>query len=269
VQQIIDSAPVAPSGDITPGSEMAKIRAAGVLNVGGTDQTPLFSLRDPISGKLTGFDAALSQMLAKYIIGKPNTNLVTVTADTREALLQNGAVDAVFATYSITPARAQKVAFAGPYYSSGDAIMVKKTDTAITRPADLGGKTVCTETNSTAANDIKQVAPTANVILFQQNSQCEQAVAQGRADAYVLDQAILLGDAYRDNSVRVVGTPFTDEPYGIGLPQNSPEMKTFVNNWLKTIESDGTWAKLWQATVGTALSGPPPAPPAIGSAAGS
>lgn len=268
-QQVIDSAPVANASDITPGSEMAKIRAAGVLNVGDTDQVPLFSLRDPISGKLSGFDAALAQMLAKYIIGKPNIKPVLITVDTREALLQNGTVDAVLATYSITPARAQKVAFAGPYYSSGDSIMVKKANTAITKPADLAGKTVCTETSSTAANDIKQFAPTANVILFQQNNQCEQAVAQGRADAYVLDQAILLGDAYRDPSVKVVGTPFTNEPYGIGLPKSSPEMKTFVNNWLKTIEADGTWAKLWQATVGTALSGPPPAPPEIGSVPGS
>lgn len=267
-QQAIDSAPVANAADIPPGSEMAKIRAAGVLAVGGTDQLPLFSLKDPITGKLTGFDAGLSQMLAKYIIGKPNTKLAVATADTREALLQNGSVNVVFSTYSITPARAQKVAFAGPYYSSGDAIMVKKANSDITKPADLNGKTVCTETNSTAANDVKQFAPGANVILFQQNSQCEQAVAQGRADAYVLDQAILLGDASRDSSVKVVGTPFTNEPYGIGVPQSSPEMKAFVNNWLKTIEADGAWAKMWQATVGTALSGPPPAPPAIGSVPG-
>jgi glutamate transport system substrate-binding protein len=94
-------------------------------------------------------------------------------------------------------------------------------------------------------------------------------VAQGRADAYVLDQSILLGDAFRDPAVKVVGKPFTNEPYGVGVAQSSPEMKTFVNNWLKTIEADGEWAKMWQATVGTALPGPPPAPPALGSAPGS
>ncbi|HWC82705.1 MAG TPA: glutamate ABC transporter substrate-binding protein [Pseudonocardiaceae bacterium] len=268
-QQVISAAPVAAASDIPAGSLMAKIKSRGTLLVGGTDTAALFSLRDPVTGQLTGFDAGLSAMLAKYIIGSPTTKLTQVAVATREALLQNGTVDTVFATYTITPARAAKVAFAGPYYSSGDAILVKKADTSITKVGDLNGKTVCTESSSTAANDIKQHAPGAKIILFDQNSECEQAVVQGRADAYVLDQALLLGDVSRDAKVKVVGQPFTSEPYGIGLPLSSPEFKTFVNNWLRLIESDGEWAKLWQATIGTALAGNPPNPPAIGSVAGS
>jgi glutamate transport system substrate-binding protein len=268
-QQVIDSAPVAADSAIPAGSLMAKIRARGTMNVGGTDAAALFSLKDPVSGKVTGFDAGLTDMLAKYIIGRPSVNRVQVDATTREVLLQNGTVDAVVATYTITPARAQKVGFAGPYYSSGDAILVRSSNTAITKPADLNGKSVCTESSSTAANDIKKFAPSANVVLFQTNAECQQAVEQGRTDAYVLDQALLLGDAARDKNVKVVGQPFTDEPYGIGVPLGSPEMKAFVDDWLKLIESNGDWAKLWKATVGTELSGDAPTPPAIGSAAGS
>ncbi|MGF1426752.1 glutamate ABC transporter substrate-binding protein [Kitasatospora sp. LaBMicrA B282] len=268
-QSVLDAAPVAPASAIPAGSPMAKIKDRGTLNVGGTDTSALFSLKDPVTGKLTGFDAGLAQMLAKYITGKPNENLVLVTADTRETLLQNGTVDTVFATYTITPARAQKVAFAGPYYSSGDAILVAKNNTSITTVADLAGKNVCTESSSTAANDLKQYAPSAKVMLFQTNAECQQAVEQGRADAYVLDQALLLGDQFRDPQVKVVGQPFTTEPYGIGVPLNSPDVKAFVNDWLKQIESDGEWAKLWQATIGTVLPGTPPAPPVIGSAQGS
>lgn len=268
-QQVIDDAPVAAASDVPAGSLMAKIKARGTLNVGGTDAAALFALKDPVSGKVTGFDAGLADMLAKYIIGKPSTNRVQIDVTTREVLLQNGTVDSVIATYTITPARAQKVGFAGPYYSSGDAILVKSSDTAITKASDLNGKSVCTETSSTAANDIKQFAPSAKVVLFQTNAECQQAVEQGRTDAYVLDQALLLGDAARDKNVKVVGQPFTDEPYGIGVPLSSPEMKTFVNNWLKLIESDGEWAKLWKATIGTELSGDAPTPPVVGSAAGS
>ncbi|MGK4578938.1 glutamate ABC transporter substrate-binding protein [Kitasatospora sp. HPMI-4] len=268
-QQVVDGAPVAPDSAIPAGSLMAKIKSRGTLNVGGTDAAALFSLKDPVTGKVTGFDAGLTDMLAKYIIGQPHVNRVQVDVTTREALLQNGTVDAVLATYTITPARAKKVAFAGPYYSSGDAILVKASDNTITKVTDLNGKSVCTESNSTAANDIKQFAPSAKVVLFQTNAECQQAVEQGRADAYVLDQALLLGDAARDKNVKVVGQPFTTEPYGIGVPLAAPEMKTFVNDWLKLIESDGTWAKLWKATIGTELSGDAPTPPAIGSADGS
>ncbi|MFI9274278.1 glutamate ABC transporter substrate-binding protein [Kitasatospora sp. NPDC052896] len=268
-QQVVDAAPVAPASAIPPGSLMARIRARGTLNVGSTDAAALFSLKDPVTGKVTGFDAGLADMLATYIIGKPSVNRVQVDVTTREVLLQNGTVDTVIATYTITPERAKKVAFAGPYYSSGDAILVKADNTGITKAADLNGKNVCTESSSTAANDIKQFAPSARIMLFQTNAECQQAVEQGRADAYVLDQALLLGDAAQDKNVKVVGQPFTNEPYGIGLPLADPQFKSFVNDWLKLIETNGDWAKLWKATIGTALSGAAPTPPAIGSAAGS
>lgn len=264
IQKVIAQAPVAPASAIPAGSLMASIKQAGVLKVGGTDSSPLFSLKNPITGDLTGFDADLSKMLAKYITGQPKTQLTQVSVDTREALLQNGAVDTVFATYTITPARAQKVDFAGPYYSSGDAILVKK-GSPIKTVGDLNGKNVATEGNSTAANAITQNAPKAKVILFQQNTECVQAVLQGRADAYVLDQGILVGDAAKNPGLTVVGQPFTQEPYGIGTPKSHPEMKQFVNDWLQKIEQSGLWAKLWQATIGTVVQGQPPAPPQIGS----
>ena len=113
-------------------------------------------------------------MLAHYITGKTDvkalTKLTITSVDTRETLLQNNTVDAVFATYSITPERAQKVAFAGPYYQSGDSIMVKKDNDAIKTVDDLNGKTVATESNSTAALAVKKVAPKAKVLLFKDDA---------------------------------------------------------------------------------------------------
>ncbi|MEV6498658.1 glutamate ABC transporter substrate-binding protein [Streptomyces prunicolor] len=267
--EILAAAPVASADQIPAGSLMAKIKKRGTLIVGGTDTSALFSLKDPVTGELTGFDAGLAAMLAKYITGKTSTKLVQVSVATREQLLRNGTVDTVFATYSITPERAKKVDFAGPYYSSGDAILVKKANTGITSVDDLNGRTVCTQSGSTAANDIKDFAPKSKVILFDGNSQCVQAVKQGRADAYVIDQAILVGTQYRDPSVKVVGQPFTTDPYGIGTPKADPEMKTFVDAWLKKIEASGAWAKLWKATLGTAVTGAAPKPPVIGSVEGS
>jgi glutamate transport system substrate-binding protein len=268
IDQILADAPVADAAAIPAGSLMAQIKDRGTMNIGGTDAGPVFSIRDPVTGKLTGFDADLSMMLAKYIIGKPTTKLSLTTVDTREAMLQNGTVDAVFATYTITAQRAQKVDFAGPYYSSGDAIMVKKDNTTITKVEDLNGKTVATEGNSTAAVSIKKFAPQVKITLFQDDASCVAAVRQGRTDAYVLDQGILLGDATKVPDVKVVGTPFTTEPYGIGLPKQHPEMKTFVNDWLQKIEAAGLWTKLYTATVGKVATGAAPNPPAIGGVPG-
>jgi glutamate transport system substrate-binding protein len=268
---IIAGSPVADASAIAPGSWADKVKQRGTLDVGGTDAGPLFSIKDPTTGKITGFDAGLSQMLAHYITGKPtgNTQLTITTVDTRETLIQNGTIDAVFATYTISPARARKVAFAGPYYESGDAIMVRADNTAIHRVADLNGKTVATEANSTAVLALQRAAPDAKPLLFQQDAQCVAAVQQGRADAYVLDQAILISDASTNPAVKVVGEPFTQEPYGIGLPLGDPTAKQFVNDWLRKIYADGSWAKLWKATLGTVVKGDPPTPPTIGSAPGS
>ncbi len=270
---IIKGAPVADTASVDANTWASAVKKQGFLKVGGTDSGPLFSIKDPTTGELTGFDAGLAQMLSRYITGKSDpqslTRLTITTVDTRETLLQNHTVDAVFATYTITPARAKKVAFAGPYYESGDAIMVKADNTTIKGLADLAGKKVATETNSTAALALAKMAPDAKVQLFQEDAECVAAVQQGRVDAYVLDQGILISDASSNKAVKVVGQPFTKEPYGIGLPLDDPSAKQFVNAWLTKIFDDGSWAKLWKATIGTIVSGEAPTPPILGSAAGS
>jgi len=270
---LISNAPVAPAGTIAGNKWATKIKEQGYLKLGGVDSIPLFSLKDLKSGELIGFDAGLSQMLAHYITGKDDVHLLTkltfVTVDTRESLLENNSVDVVFATYSITPARAQKVNFAGPYYMSGDAIMVKKGDSTIKSVDDLAGKTVATQANSTAALALKEKAPKAKVLLFKEDAQCVAAVQSGRADAYVLDQGILPGDAHANPAVQVVGgDPFTVDPYGIGLNKDN-DAKEFVNGFLQAIEDSGDWAKLYTATIGTVITGEPPKPPALGSVDGS
>jgi glutamate transport system substrate-binding protein len=270
--KIITSAPVAASGDVSKNAWAKKIKSQGFLKVGGTDSGPLFSIKDINSGELTGFDAGLSQMLAHYITGKTDvkklTKLTITSVDTRETLLQNNTVDAVFATYSITPERAAKVNFAGPYYRSGDAIMVKKDNNTIKTAKDLNGIKVATESNSTAALAVKKLAPKAKILLFKEDAQCVAAVQQGRADAYVLDQGILLGDAQSNPAVKVIGQPFTVDPYGIGLNKDN-DAKAFVNTFLQKIEASGDWAKLWKATIGTVIKGNAPQPPKIGSVPGS
>jgi glutamate transport system substrate-binding protein len=270
---IITGGPKADSSAISASAWAQAVQKQGFLRRGGTDTGPLFSLKDPATGKVTGFDAGLSQMLAHYITGKTDVadleKLTITTVDTRETLLQNHSVDTVIATYTITPARAQKVDFAGPYYESGDAIMVKAGNTSITTVDDLKGKKVATESNSTAALALKQKVPDAQVTLFQTDEECVAAVQQGRVDAYVLDQGILISDASTNKQVKVVGQPFTQEPYGIGLPKDQPDAKKFVDDFLQKIYADGSWAKLWKATIGTIVKGDAPKPPTIGSAPGS
>ncbi len=248
---IIADGAVAADADIAANKWASAVKEAGVLRVGGTETSQLFSLVDPtISEKAIGFDAGLSQLLAKYIIGEPNTNLSQVTSDTREEVLVSGTVDAVFATYSITPQRQERIDFAGPYYSSQAAILVKTDNADINGVADLAGKTVATQSGSTGVTLLEEFAPEAQVDALPVHSQALAAVQQGRADAYVIDQSLLLNALLANDDVKIVGESFGPvDPYGIGLPKGS-DATAFVNAWLTEIINDGTWLELWNATIG-------------------
>ncbi len=268
----VRSGPVADAALVEACPWARRVKAAGVLRRGGTETAPIFSLKDPVSGRVTGFDAGIGDLLARYVLGRDEVTglqaLSLTSVDTRETMLHNGTVDVVVATYTITEKRAEKVAFCGPYYSSGTAVQVRVDTTDITSHKDLAGKKIVTETNSSALTAIKDHVPDAEVITFTENDACVAAVEDGRAVAYVLDETILLGNALKNPKVKVVGQPFTLDPYGIGVSKDDPATKEFVNTFLQRIFDDGSWLRLWQATVGV-YSEASPTPPVIGSVAGS
>lgn len=263
------SAPVAPASAIAAGSTMEKIKKRGELIVGGSLDAPLLSQQNPATKEVEGLDADFGRLLAKYIIGQPKVKIVNSASETREALLSNGTVDVVLQTYTITPERAKQVAFAGPYYSSGLVIATKKGTSGITKPADLAGKTVIAGANTPAIPAIKKAAPGAKILTFGSDPECVQALKQGRGQAYVQDQAVLIATAKQDPAVEIQGQPFTKDPYGIGLKKGDTQMKQFVNAWLKQIQGSGLWARTWKNSIGTVVQGDAPAPPAIGSVPGS
>jgi glutamate transport system substrate-binding protein len=264
---IINGGSVADAATVD-GNEWAKaVKAAGVLKVGGTETSNLFSLLDPTTGLAVGFDAGLSQLLSRYILGDAKTELTQVTVDTREDLLVNNQVDVVFATYSITPKRLERINFAGPYYQSQAAILVKKDNTTINSVADLAGKTVATQASSTGVTVLESEAPEAKILELPDHTQALTAVQQGRADAYVIDQALLLNALVANDDVKIVGEPFGPvDAYGIGVNKEA-DAKAFIDAWLQTVIDDGTWLELWKATIG-AKTGTDvvPTPPAINSA---
>jgi ABC-type amino acid transport substrate-binding protein len=266
---LLAAAPVAAAADILPGSTMEKIKQRGELIVGGSLDAPLLSQQNPVTGEIEGFDADIGKALAKYIIGEPKVKIVNAASETREALLSNGTVDVVLQTYTITPERAEQVAFAGPYYSSGLTIAVKKGTAGIAKPEDLNGKTVIAGANTPAIPAIKKIAPQAKIVTFGSDPECMQALKQDRGVAYVQDETLLIANAQKDPSVQIIGSPFTTDPYGIGLKHGDEQFKKFVNDWLLKIQGDGLWQKTWKNSLGTVVQGEAPAPPQIGSVPGS
>ena len=261
---LLASGPIASDEAIAASAWATAVKEAGVLRVGGTRTSFLFSQLDETDNGIRGFDAGLYQLLAKYILGDQGKfELTQVTSSTRESVLTEDQVDAVFATYSITPSRQEVISFAGPYYTSRQAILIKAGNAEITGLESLAGKIVATQAGSTGPAILAEYAPEADVQEFEDDIQARTAVEQGRADVYVTDYTLILNSLVKNPGVyAIAGDVFGPEDnYGIGLPKDSDGV-AFVNEFLKAIEADGTWAKLWQISLGdrTGLDTAPEAP---------
>lgn len=267
---LLAQAPVADARAIPAGSTMAKIKAKGQLFVATALDAPLISqqsIDDPT--KVSGFDAELAKMLAKYIIGSAKVKWTPSASETREALLGNGTVDTVFSTYTITTDRAKVVDFAGPYFMSGLAVAVKADNNSIHSVSDLAGKKVIVQTGTPSTVEVPKRAQGASLIPFATTPEGVKALEQGRGDAYIQDVDLLASMSSVDHNFKVVGAPFTQEPYGIGLKHGDDAMKKFVNDWLTQIYKSGLWAKVYKSTIGSVGETPVPPTPVIGSVPGS
>ncbi len=263
---LVAKGPVASAETIAASPWASKIKQAGTLRLGGTQTSNLFSLLNEKDGRMRGFDAGLAQLLTRYILGDAaKIQFTQVTSSTREQVLINDQVDLVLATYSITPARAEKISFAGPYYASQAGVLVKANNKTIQSYNDLAGKKVATQAGSTGPAILAQFAPKSIVQEFQTHQEALDSLRQGRVDAYVTDYTLLLNTLSLGTAdARLAGAPFgAQDPYGIGLRKGSDGV-AFVNAFLKKIEADGTWAKLWTISIGQRTgSTAVPTPPAL------
>ena len=250
--ELIASGITADDADIEANSWASAVKEAGVLRVGGTRTSFLFSQLDETDDGIRGFDAGLYQLLTSYILGdETKFELTQVDSSTRESVLESGQVDAVFATYSITDSRKEVISFAGPYYTSKQAVLVKAGNEEITGVDSLADKIVATQSGSTGPDILAEYAPDATVQEFANDLEARTALEQGRVDAYVTDYTLLLNAIVKNpDAYEIAGDVFGPEDnYGIGLPKDSDGV-AFVNDFLKKIEEDGTWAKLWQISLG-------------------
>ena len=264
---LVASGAVADDAEIEANAWAKSIKDAGVFRVGSTPTSFLFSQLDETDNGIRGFDAGLWQLLTRYILGDESKwELTQIDSTTRESVLQSDQVDAVFATYSITEERQKLISFGGPYYTSQQAVMVKAGNKDITGIDSLAGKTVATQSGSTGPVILAEFAPEAVVQEFKNDTEARTALEQGRVDAYVTDYTLLLNAIVKNpGAFEIAGDTFGEEDnYGIGLPLDSDGVE-FVNNWLKKIEADGTWEKLWMISLGDRTGiDTAPAAPAIG-----
>lgn len=242
------------------GSTMQTLADAGKITIGTKFDQPLFGLVGP-DGTPEGFDVEIGKIIAgKLGIAPENIEWVETVSANREPFIQNGEVDLVVATYTINDKRKEVISFAGPYYMAGQSILTLADDDTIESEDDLVGKPVCSVTGSTPAANLEALG--AQVVLTDTYTNCLEPLRTGQVVAVSTDNVILAGlAAQNEGEFKVVGEPFTDEPYGIGLAKDDTDFREFINDTLEESYDDGSYEAAWEGTAGTVL--PFVEPPAV------
>jgi polar amino acid transport system substrate-binding protein len=247
-------------GKMPAGSYMAEIQKRGRLVLGTSQDTLLFSSRNPFTGKIEGFDVDMGRQIAQAIFGDPDKLQIKVIAyDKRVPDAADGTVDIVADTMTINCARWKDVNFSTVYYDAGQRVLVS-SDSTVKSINDLGGKKVCAAVGSTSLENIGKVPAKPVPVGRPGFADCLVAFQQNEVDAISTDDVILAGLAAQDPYAKVVGARFTEEPYGMAMSNEHPEFTRFVNAVLAQNQADGTWKTTYDKWLGTQF-GPAPTPP--------
>ena len=198
------------------------------------------------SGTYVGFDVDVAKYIAKKL-GYSEDEIIWKEAPSkqREAMIQNGDVDMILATYSITDERKKAVSFAGPYFVAGQDLLVRKDDNSINGPEDLNGKRLCSVTGSTSAATVKEKFASEVQLMEQPGyAECATALFSGIVDAVTTDDIILAGLASASRGkLKVVGKPFTQEYYGVGIKKGDTALAKKINAAITEMIKDGSWER--------------------------
>jgi polar amino acid transport system substrate-binding protein len=240
---------------------MKTIQDRKKLVVGVDQNTYPMGFVDPATGTFEGFDIDMLRQVAKAIFGDPTAiQFKAITSAQRIPEVQNGDVDIVARTMTITCARWQQVGFSTEYYHAGQKVLVPSAS-GVTSIAQLGGKKVCATAGSTSIDTINaQPAPKPIPVTVTDWTDCLVDLQQGTVAAVSTDDTILAGLAKQDPTTAVVGPYITAEPYGMAINQSHPEFVRFVNAVLAQVKANGTWLQLYNTWLSSL--GPAPAPPA-------
>ncbi|MFD8607706.1 glutamate ABC transporter substrate-binding protein [Streptomyces sp. NPDC059631] len=204
----------------------------------------------------SGFDVDVAEYVAKKLgYNEDQIEWKESKSADRETMLARGDVQFIAATYSITPAREQKVDFAGPYLLAHQDVLLRADDTSIKSASDLNSKKLCSVTGSTSAQNVKErLAPQANLLKYPTYSACLNGLQNKAIDALTTDDSILAGYASQPQfkgKFKLGGLKMTNENYGIGVKKGS-DLKAKINKALEEMVSDGSWEKAVKANFGPA-----------------
>ncbi|GAA3665830.1 glutamate ABC transporter substrate-binding protein [Microbacterium marinilacus] len=227
-----------------------RITEDGVVKIGVKEDQPNLGYLDPVTNERTGFDVDIARWMAASLgYDEDQLEFEAIASANREQAIVNGDIDFYVGTYSITDARKEQINFAGPYFVTGQGLLVA-ADSDITSVDDLtSDTTVCSATGSTPIQNIKDNYPDVPTKEYDTYSKCVEDLKNGQVDAVTTDEAILIGYAAQDpDNLQVVGEPFSEERYGIGLAKDDTVLAEYFNEQLT--EGGDIWQQIFDDNLG-------------------
>ena len=225
-----------------------------ILNWGVKADTNLFGYYNIESGEIEGFDIDIAKALTEEMTnGTGEAKFVEVTSKTRIPLLKNGKIDGIIATMTISEERKKEVDFSDVYFNGGQSLLVPE-DSEINDIEDLTeDHTILAIKGSSSTQNMRELAPQANVLDLENYGEGFVALQSGQGDALTTDSAILLGMIDTNPSYRLAGSNFTDEPYGVAINKGQENFLDRLEKALETIQDNGVYDEIYDKWFGEIL----------------
>jgi len=213
------------SSKLLNSAAIQKIVKKGTLNVGVKQDVPNFGYYSAKTNTYQGIEIDLAKKIAKEL--KVKVNFTAVTPQTREALMDNGTIDMLIATYTITDERKASYAMSTPYYYDQIGFLVQ-TKSGYKKLSDLNGKTIGVSQGSSAKAAVEEYA---------------SSLYAYRIDAFAGDKSILSG--YESDKTKILDEGFKTQEYGIASSKSNQELIDYTNDLIAKWQKDGSLQKLY------------------------
>lgn len=240
-------------------ADVQKIIDAGVLKVGSKVDVPKFGMLNTATNEMEGLEVDLAYEIAGKIFGctaaeakeKKLVAFQGVTAKTRGPLIDNGEVDMVIATYTITPERKETWNFSTAYFTDAVGLLVLK-DSGITTLNDLDGKIIGVSQGSTTKDVFKAYLKEQGIDVnpefeeFDGYPSLAAALAAKNIDVFSVDRAILAG--YNDDTTTILPDRFAEQEYGVACKKDNTGLAALVDGVVTDLLDSGkldTMIKDW------------------------
>jgi polar amino acid transport system substrate-binding protein len=222
------------------GPAIDRIVKRGELLIGTSGDYPPFSAKTK-GGKLIGLDIDIGTAIANVMEVKPKfvqmpfTELLTA--------LQSGKIDMIISAMTILPKRNLKVAFAGPYFISGQSILTtKETAMSVNNLNDINKPdfTLAVPAGTTSELVAKNNVPKARITVTKDMNEAVKLLLDGKIKAIMSDTSTSAVETVRHKDKNIVSTPpLTFEPFGIAIAENDPLFFNFVSNFISGMKGSG------------------------------